>query len=294
MVAAPRVAEPCSCSTPETKISPADGSANVPLNAIVIAQLHESPILVELRLAATNEIVSMTFDLRGSTFFGTPIVPLQANTAYTVTVGNGGPNPTVAMFTTGDRIDEINPYFYGLTSVSFETMAYPVPDEDGSMCFSTCVVGADGRISRIVMDYEPLPDDAVYAVLRVRRKGGPVIELPLRSFDDRVFGYSYCSVRSPPLEPGAEYCAQLSVYDVTGKQNRQPDELCSVVATCAPRLKPSPFGPCDPSDECVIEPADEDEPDTGCGCTSTPSPGWMLFAGVAFAISRRRALRTAA
>lgn len=259
-------------------VVPAEGTTDVPLNARVIVQYEW--ILdteIELRDAMTGEVVPTMQELRPapglqrSTVFIAPMAALAANTSYTVVVPAVGNSSITTSFTTGDAVDTSPPAFAGLSALSLETMGFPVLDEDGSYCLSSCIEANDGRISRIRFDYPDPPADAVFVEMQLYPIEQPlgVERVPVSASSPRFFGYETCSARAPRLDPDAEYCARLVAYDMAGNTAGESNEICMTALRCEPRaVESSPGLSCEPSDECVpVLPIDE-EPDSG-GCSTS-------------------------
>jgi hypothetical protein len=209
--------------------------------------------------------------------FATPLAPLSPNTAYTIVVRTTYSSDETTTFTTGDAIDMTPPAFAGLSAIALETMAWPLPDGDGSICVSSCIALAAGHISRIRVDYPDPPSDAVHVALQLYRPGEAMAdEVPVPSYDPRFFGYTSCTTMSPVLAPGADYCARMIAYDVAGNVAGIGNEICATAQICEPYGGPvQPAGGfCEPSQEC--RPVSMAEPKNG-GCASTRSQSWLMF-----------------
>jgi hypothetical protein len=139
---------------------------------------------------------------------------------------------------------------------------------------TTCMVYTDG-VSRIELEYDAVPEDVAYQLLRLRRAAEDVFfEVPVanRLGDSpyalgRVFENTICS-RAPELEPGVTYCASLTAYDVSGNAAGAESEHCFTTTLCEPA--PGDFAPA-----CV--PATPQEPG-GCAAGRGRSPGLPLCA----------------
>lgn len=286
-------AHACSCAPEIVVASPSDGATSVPINAVIILR-SAGPQPVALEDAATHEAVALEQEAHGSehfqtgnTVFARPTAMLAPNTAYTLTVGDAvHPGFRQTTFTTGDAMDMAPPAFAGLDSLSPETMRYPIPDDEGGYCISSCVTVVDNHISRLRFDFDEPPADVVYLELEVLDANHePLDQLPLSSTATHVFGFDYCSPRSPILTPGTDYCARLVGYDAAGNTAGQSNEVCATAAACAPRLRNDVLA-CDPVDECL-----PDETDDGGCATSGTSDGCapaLALLGLALVIRRRR------
>lgn len=274
------------------------------MNAIVIARYdYAYQPRVELRDVATQTLVPLSDEIRrpsgppfGTTVFASPTTPLAANTTYEVIAygdpHGDGPPPVVATttFATGDTVDTSPPAFDGVSSIVLETMVYPIANDLGITCASSCVEHPDGRISRIHVDYPQAPADAVHVALQLRRADDTAIEeVPLVAWHPYDLGYKACDVLAPPLVPGGDYCASVVAYDVAGNVAGTGVEVCTMVATCRPVATGSPN--CNPTDACLPP----EEPLPSSGCATSRSPSWLLLAALVLVPKRRtrRAFRGA-
>jgi hypothetical protein len=290
LVATPRPVHACSCSA-RVALSPADASTDVPLNAIVIAQINwRSEASIELRDATSNQLVALAQEERThGTIFAVPLEPLAPNTTYTVTLPTFHGNAEVSSFTTGESVDTTPPTFAGVTGLSLETMQWPL--ENG--CYSSCLNIRDGRVSRTRLEFADPPPDAVHVALQLYRPGEGIIdEVPVSGGDPRLFGFEICDTISPALVPDMEYCARVVAYDVAGNIAGLGAELCEVARACEPRAKSSDC--CSPVDECSSTPPPPDEcrspppPSptvSGCNSTFTTSP---LLVALLWLVRRKR------
>jgi hypothetical protein len=273
---------------------------DVPVNTIVIARFdYAYGASIELRNEATQELIPVTQERRSSayfdnTFFARPNAPLMPNTKYVVSA-HDDQNTSVATtaFTTGAAVDTAPPTFAGLVGLTLETMTYPIADENGLMCVSSCIVAPDGHISRMRLDYTDPSSDAVHVALQLRRVDtGDMFELPVTSWSSRYFGFELCSALAPNLEPGADYCAHVVAFDIAGNAAGLDAEVCTTAQTCAPLGRPDMLGLCEPADECRLEGT---APSQSSGCTTTRSTNWLWLAVVVLLPKRRtrRAFRIA-
>jgi hypothetical protein len=290
-----RRAHACSCGIEPPTVSPADHATDVPLNAIVIAQFgYGMTPTVELRDAVTGNVVPVTIEPRypgdafanGTTIFARPTSPLLPDTTYEVIAGNQLSPPAMTTFTTGETTDTVAPDFAGLVEMTPETMTYPIPQEDGSFCISSCIGAPGGHISRMRFTYADPPADVVHLALRLRTEAGDVGEIPMPVSGDKLLGFSACQVESPLLTPGTSYCGRLVAYDVAGNIAGDTVEICEATRTCAPKPRGSDNGDnCRPSDECIEEASSS-------GCNAAGSGGspvaWALVALLACRARRSR------
>lgn len=285
-------ASACSCASFAPTVSPKDGSTTVATNAAIIVEGPGGPDLaIEVQDIATAQSVPLTRETHATFTIATPTVQLDANTSYTVVVTSMVQQRTVASstFTTSSTADNAAPTFAGITSISPETMRYPIPNSGGSgdVCISSCVVYRDGHVSRIRLEYDDPPPDT--ALLTLALYGGSdhalIDEMAITHLFGRTLGFDSCGADSPELADGSEYCAQVVAYDVAGNATGSGIEACATATDCSPELGPD----CGPSDSCF--PASASAPKRS-GCSSsgqTPAlPATLFFVVVAFRFARRR------
>lgn len=162
-----RTADACTCDV-RLQWLPADGAADVPLDSVVLLEAKYGPISIELRSATETVALAQEAAYDGATFW-TLARParLDANTQYTLTFSDSSGHRTVtSTFTTGSAVHAAPTSFAGLSAARFEMMAYPF----AGGCIDSCVAGS-GQISRIRLEFPPLPADRTFAVFEVSRDG---------------------------------------------------------------------------------------------------------------------------
>lgn len=288
-LADPREAEACSCGYYENlRIAPLPDATDVPLNARISVTGVDVEVVV-LREVVSGVIVPLEVELRQRARIATPTNPLAPNTTYEIMYGAGGWPEQTQVFTTGAVEDHVPPEFDGLTQLQVDTMAWPVPSPDGSVCISSCY-GVIGTLERVELVAPAPREEVAFAQLELIRA---VDRVPIATIDlwptDRSLGWGGCRSFPPDLEPGVDYCARLVMVDVAGNTSDGGVERCSTSVACMPAMDSS----CAPVARCTpIEPG---EPSEVRGCATT-SGGEIVLAlgvlGVAWshaAKSRRRA-----
>ena len=248
---------------------PEDGKTGVATNTIVLfVESEPSSRAISLRAQGALEDLAVEA-MRWSDVIAsaseewtqlTAVAELAPETAYEV-VSDG---EVVSTFITGTDRDDSPPLFPGLVDVELSR----IPG-NGCDCWERDV------LDQIRLTYDEPPAETVYAVLEVRRPGEsePFYSIPLRRRapgtpyeSARLLESTLCGPRPPVLEPEAEYCATLTVFDGAGNRAGGDQEVCNAVAACAERELP-----------CMLEvcvPAASD----GCGCGATrPRASWGLL-----------------
>jgi hypothetical protein len=273
-----RPAEACSCASEPPVTSPANGAAGVPRNANIL--VRDAAGTVELREAETDAVVAMTATRRGSTYVGVPDAPLAANTTYRLTLEGTFGTSSTTTFSTSDAMDLEPPAFAGLTSLSPETMTYPI-----SSCYNSCVEAGGGHISRLHLALSDIPADAVLLTLQLSQAGVTGWrEITLDRERPDYLGFTTCESRAPVLDPEGEYCARVIAYDIAGNRAGDDVEVCTATKRCAPKGFEGADNDCTPSTACESE----------GGCQATRSPSWLALAGLALLRRRRRGNATLA
>lgn len=221
-------ASACSCQPPQP-VTPQDGAAGVPRNAVVVVKTSEReevgllhagdpvPVEVELSSPARDGVVSV---LR-------PLELLEAGATYQVHIGGS----VASSFTVGPAIDDQAPSFGGLRDLAVTRFRAL----DG--CQSSCWSLEDGT-NRILLEHAAVPDDVAYALYQVRTQDAdaPFFErlVPRESWDDlREMTSDLCQpAESPPLEEDTTYCVRLTVFDQAGNPAGGEREVCGATDTC--------------------------------------------------------------
>ena len=223
-------AEACSCVGLEPQISPADGAADVPLNAVVFAS-HPRTSSLGIRLievASGQQVATTGMGRRWVSAGGyvevfqieTPTGLLAPFSKYeievTVTVGGA---ILRTQFSTGSSVDNEAPPPAALDG--FEaSIATPA-----SVCDDTCAVTGE----RLRFPYAMPGADVAWMLLELREAGRSVAEIAVSDRWQRSLGATFCDAPSPVLTAGQSYCGRLVTGDLAGNRTLGP-ERCSAPA----------------------------------------------------------------
>ena len=191
--------------------SPADGSIAVPRNVHVMIDVDraiDTLSVHEITLTSGGQMVPVirTFGSGDSRIVLTPVVPLRASTAYTITIGavtdvSGQPlaAPVTTQFTTGASVDLVAPEVVAVV---------PANGEQNAPVGSTVQLTFSERMN-------PLTINAATLQL-IEQTTGPAWLVTLVVSAD---GRNAVFAPSAPLSAGAVYYVQGSGFeDLTGQQ----------------------------------------------------------------------------
>ena len=298
-------ADACGCSGLGA-IHPVDAATDVALDTVVILVSDQLEALqVHVRITGQATEVSTVTELHEGWALVRPAQPLAASTSYSVEVDREFVASKTTTFVTGTRSATPPLAYGGIAAFAPETMGYPPPSNgSGSGCGDSCVQPQQsGQVSRIRVTHAAVPVDAVLLALRLVDPATHQITSEIALGDgsaaSTVLGFAACGPRSPTLQPGVAYCAQVVAYDEAGHVAGSATELCAAAATCAPAFEP---GTCAPADACDLAVGDgaATTPDAGSpiahagggGCAAArDAHGLVLAAGLLSLVAARRRRR---
>ena len=274
-----RHADACECAFPQEPISPANAATEVPLNAV----LFFDTTLLPASQITLSPAVAVTTQQHGTYLVAKPSAQLAAHTTYTVSWVVEGMTQH-STFTTGNATLTTPPAFPGIASIAPETMEMPsTMTSSGGVCGTCGIVSANGRISRIHLDFPDPPGAVVLLDLQVVPDGDApplLLEAGMKPewLSDRLLGFHSCVPTAPALDPGASYCVRVTAFDAAGNSAGGDKVACSAAAICEPMLDQTSCAPADACNPMGMGPGSD--PGNGVahgGCDSAPGAGVALL-----------------
>ena len=266
LAAAPRVAEACFCEA-RRLVSPANGSVDVPLDAVfvVAGEMGSLPWWLELRQAAGGALLELELERRPSEYanwdwmwYARPLDRLDPDTIYELFVppswGNLGSGPRVlSRFRTGEADSERPPAFDGASTLAVRRYRH----DDECEAIDSCFTRTNG-FDRVVVEHGAVPAGVSHGVIELGPAGGETQRflVPLDPAGDGSVALlsARCeTARLPVLRPEETYCADLRVFDHAGNASTGGAAVCEVTESCRlPKCAGLPGDECDPMPVCSV------------------------------------------